>query len=286
MASNETTQQTKTQLMSDLGSIKKTLDASDDHAHEVDDDDVPILTDDVIFEDDHDDDEADEADASNASLNAAIRQLESMELSMKKSDKKPGSLEEKIRNTAAPPAFREDTRARDNPFLNSPAKAQTDTRKPGAMQPKQAAASKAVFESKQPITRTAMVQDNPLNTPVEFTDNQFLKSSTAKVNPNLMDPATAKKANHPTTRIEEDGSEEILKLLGEQKYDIRSTNHYLDAAPSSRQTEPARSDRPAAAGSNIAIDALVEEIFEEYKPVLEAALRKKLKEKMLDMLKK
>jgi hypothetical protein len=285
MTSKDANQQTKTQLMSDLASIKGVLETTHQNQdHDVDVDDVPILTDDVPI-DDHspvvDDGANEKEDASQASLNAAIRQLESMELSMKK----PGNLEEKIRSNAEPPAFKDSSTnaaASRKAIENTPKSAM---KHPARTASHTAISKPAIFESRQPATRAAMIQDNPLNTPVEFSDNQFLKSSTAHNNPNLMDTAAQQRKATPSATIEEDGSEEILKLLGETKGNILAANHYLETNTTTRQPYTPQTDKNTAPG-NIAIDALVEEIFDEYKPVLEAALRKKLKEKMLDMLKK
>jgi hypothetical protein len=208
-----------------------------------------------------------------------------MELSVKK-PQKPGSLEEKIRGNAAPPAFRDPGA---NPVTShKPAEGapKTAMKHPARTASHNAVSKPAIFEAKQPTqTRNTIIQDSPLNTPVEFTNNQFLKSSTARNNPNLMDPATQQRKAAPSATAEEDGSEEILKLLGETKGSVLAANHYLETNTTTRQPTAPQADKNLASG-NIAIDTIVEEVIDEYLAVLEAALRKKLKEKMLEMIKK
>jgi len=284
-------------------------EADGQHHHDVDADDVPILTDDVLFDDDHPIAQASSAPAAprheDPSFNAAIRQLESMELSSARTTTtRPVTAQQPALNPNAAnrPASRPEQRTSTQQAVIPPSK-------PPARPVTASMQRPAVFDSKPSASsiRMAMIQDNPLDTPVEFTENQFLKSSTSKVNANLMDPAKKpQQTQRPATSTDEDGSEQILKLLGEKKIDIRTANHYLEADANTNTRRPSSPppqqrvrdpfydmDRPepprqsvAAAPGGLDMDALVEEIIDEYKPILEAALRKKLKEKMLEMIRK
>jgi len=319
MATKDINKNTKTSLMDELKSIKGVLDADDDNVPLLlDDEEVPVLSD---AEDDvplllDDDDEvpvltSPAIEANKASLDAAIRQLESMELSPKANKataSKPASLEEKIRANAAPPLIKDDqqTRIRENPFLKKNVNDSfAESRKHAEEALKSVIShSRAISKPARPApeeSRSAMVsvKDSPADGAIDFTDNQFLKSSSA---PQSTAPTAAQKQAAPTATTEKDGSENILKLLDEESeveldidegfgelVDIDVDALIAEKTPAVK-TPPAK--KPVATpplknkSTEKELDQLVDEVIDEYMFILEAALKKKLKEKLPDLLKK
>jgi len=318
MTTKDTKQKTKTSLMDELKSIKGVLDTDDDNVPLLlddklpDDDDIPVLAE----EDDGDvpiladDDDvpvltSSETIANKSSLDAAIRQLESMELSPKAGKVTSGkveSLEEKIRNNAAPPLFEDKaTTVRENPFLKKPTDRFSESRKQAeeALQSviahSRAAAppnKPAVFESKQP-TATPLMEDHHSDSPIDFTDNPFLKASSAAVPVSTPNKSAAPAA---AAKEKEDGADEILKLLDEDSgLDIDLGDDFGDLVdidvdaliaekpapkpPANKQTPPKPAAKPASSQTVTGdkLNQLVDEVIDEYLVVLEAALKKKLK---------
>jgi len=314
MTTKDIKQQTKTSLMDELKSIKGVLNSDDDNVPLLlEDEDIPVLADEedvpVLTAPE------DDLKANQASLDAAIRQLESMELPKAGNPPSSSSLEEKIRNNAAPPAFQDKaTTVRENPFLKKPADRFSESRKQA-----EAALQSVITHSRAtavPPSRAsapeekrhgAPVTDTLSESSVEFTDNQFLKASSAA--PTSVSFSN-KKPPSPASKQEEDGSEAILKLLEEESevhldldddfsdlVDIdvdaliaeqapvkQAPNKAVMPPPARQTTKPAPSiiSKP----TDEILDAVVDEVVEEYMIILEAALKKKLKEKLPDLLKK
>jgi len=315
MTTKDVKQQTKTSLMDELKSIKGVLNSDDDNVPLLlDDEDIPVLADEdgvPILTAPEDD-----LKTNQASLDAAIRQLESMELSPRAGKAPSGSLEEKIRNNAAPPAFQDKaTTVRENPFLKKPSDRFSESRKQA-----EAALQAVITHSRTtavppPKSNTleekkhsAPVTDTTSESPVEFTDNQFLKASSAAPTPASF---SNKKPQAPASKEEEDGSEAILKLLEEESevnldldddfgdlvdIDVDALiaeqaparqvpdNKQMVAPPAKPNIKPA--SPTASRPTDAALDDIVNEVVEEYMVILEAALKKKLKEKLPDLLKK
>lgn len=291
----------KDELLKDLKSLKSSLDEDDDNVPLLlNDDDIPVLT-----EDDDDipilnaPELPDDPDATNkASLEAALRQLESMELAPKsRKTTRPANqgIEDQIRANAAPPIISNEelTRVRENPFLNSNQKAQLEANRKLREEAQQAAKANA------PGQKTAAAQrpTAPMNEEIiDFTDNPFLKASTSLGH-------TQNNSASPTATPspeEEDGSAEILKELGE---DARPYQPRVPARAPVAEKKIAAPQKEADGFGDIIledeeesqshqknistkeVDLMVDEIVEEYMVILEAALRKKLKEKLPDLLK-
>lgn len=295
MASKDINKQTtKTSLMDELKSIKGVLNTDDDNIPLLlDDEDIPVLA--------SDDDipvltSPDEAIANKASLDAAIQQLESMQLSPKSSKAEPdkaSSLEQKIRNNAAASSFEDKaTTVRENPFM---AKKPTDRFAESRKQAEDAlksviAHSKAMSNPAKPAAEarehTAAPKEAPPKKPIEFTAD-----ATA-------DKSAIPKPQQVNAAVEEDASAAILKLLDEAS-DITSdlglggdfgelVEIDVDALIREKPVVPktAAPSLPVGKIMDAQIDAIIDEVVEEYMIILEAALRKKLKEKLPDLLKK
>jgi len=297
----------KDQLMKDLKSLKNALDEDDDNVPLLlEDEDIPVLAN----EDDDDipvldTPELPETDIANkASLEAALRQLESMELaprSRKTASPPPRGIEDTIRANAAAPIISNEelTRVRENPFLNSNQKAQLDASRKLREEAQQAAKA-AVSGQKPPPQKSAPMQEEA----IDFTDNPFLKASTSLGGA----PTTSAPSAQAAAAEEEDGSAEILKELGDEakpylpRAAIKAPAVEQKTTPPTKEEEgfgdiileedepaPARHADPATAIQKKLqkkeIDLIVDEVVEEYIVILEAALRKKLKEKLPNLLK-
>jgi len=315
MTSKDINNKTKTSLMDELKSIKGVLNTDDDN--------IPLLLDDEAAADESipvlagDDDipvltSPDEAALNKASLDAAIRQLESMELSptaAKAKPEKPADLTEKIRNNAAPPLFEDPkfdhkaTTVRENPFMSKkPTDRFAESRKQAEealmsvishsraiSQQSSKPAAAVVAEEKVPVA--APKEQAPQN-PIEFT------AETTAVKPTKPTPQTAS---------DEDASADILKLLDEEPaisldiddefgelLDIDVDAMINEKSVSSTQDVAAKTTAPKSTGTpslsskhiDSQINTIVDEVIDEYMVILEAALRKKLKEKLPDLLKK
>ena len=306
MSSKDIKTSTKTSLMDELKSIKGVLNSDDDNIPLLlDDNDIPVLAGDddipVLTSPD------DIAAASNkASLDAAMRQLESMELSPRSNKArtdKSVDLEEQIRTNAAPPLFDDPnaTTVRENPFL---AKKPTDRFAESRKQAEEAlksviAHSKAMSNPAKPgadAKAPMAIKDNPSETPIEFSDNQFLAASSAQPKPNPV-PVPPKQSPHG-----EDASAEILKLLNEEPavtadpdLDLDLGDEFgelvdidVDALINEKPVTPKTISSPASPGkkTDAQINDLIDEVINEYMVILEVALRKKLKEKLPDILKR
>jgi len=297
----------KDELMKDLKSLKSALDEDDDNVPLLlEDDDIPVLSDDdgdipILDAPEFSDDANDKA-----SLEAALRQLESMELAPKsrKAVMPPArGIEDQIRANAAAPIISNEelTRVRENPFLNSNQKAQLDANRKLREEAQQAAKTVASGQKPAAPQKSAPMQEEI----IEFTDNPFLKASTSPGSAHT----AASAATHTPLVEEEDGSAEILKELGEDARpyqprvpakapvmakqvaatDETTVDGLGDIILEDEEPAPARKPDPAAAGQKKLqkkeIDLIVDEVVDEYIVILEAALRKKLKEKLPDLLK-
>jgi len=294
----------KDQLLKDLKSLKSALNDDDDNVPLLlDDDDIPVLgnDDDDIPILDAPDLSTDSDAADKASLEAALRQLESMELAPKSRKTAPPhrqGIEDAIRANAAPPIIstQELTRVRENPFLNSSQKAQLE-----ANRKLREEAAKGIDPGLKPAPQKPAP---PQEEVIEFTDNPFLKASTSPGGTH----ASTTSVTTPLPEEPEDAAAEILKELGEdaKPYQPRTATKAPVAEQKSVGTKeevdgfgdiileddepaPARNTVPATAIQKKLqqkeIDLIVDEVVEEYMVVLEAALRKKLKEKLPGLLK-
>lgn len=287
----------KDELLKDLKSLKNALDEDDDNVPLLlEDDDIPVLSDDdgdipildaPEFPDDH-------SATDKASLEAALRQLESMELAPKsrKAATQPQGIEDQIRANAAAPIISNEelTRVRENPFLNSNQKAQLDANRKLREEAQQAAKT-AASGQKPASPKPAPVQEEV----IEFTDNPFLKASTS-----LGGIHTTPAATPAPLAEEEDGSAEILKELGEdaKPYQSRAPAKASVMAKKVVATDETVTglgdiileddEEPASTQKKLSekeVDLIMDEIVGEYLVILEAALRKKLKEKLPHLLK-
>lgn len=306
-----------------------------------DDDDIPILEDDLdedvpLLGDDDDIPVLDAPDlghsANKASLEAALRQLEALELApnaRKKTTPDPApkpSLEEQIRANAGTPIIHEHelTKIRDNPFLNPQQKAQLDMSRKLRDEAQTMAMITSLNKKKEapPPPQKAPIDENS----IDFTDNTFLKASAAPVSA----AAPAKAPAAPIKATEKtDGAADILleleddtpasvptpKKTSPEKLDLDKELAEIDEAlsdlgdiiideeevapapPPQKTPSPSTAQPPGkvlAAPSRTTdskqqdkeIHQIIDEIVDEYLIVLEAALRKKLKEKLPDLLKK
>lgn len=318
MSSKDTPDNPKHRLLDDLKSIKGVLDEGDDNIPLLDDAeaDIPVLADDddipVLG-----DVEA-EADAKNkASLQAALKELESLELSPKSSrsraaidpDKIP-NLEDKIRASAAPPLVKLDQPAsKENPFLTKKPQDKFEASRKQAEAALQSviAHSRAMGGKTAPPPKkepekaaTLTVKDDPSATPVDFTP-------AAKAAPVAKAPTT----QEPVTPEATDGADDILKMLGESKPVIRkggaqNSNELegafdalvdidlddlgeMDVNDDSMPELPTAKKVAATAPGSLTekeFDALIDEIIEECSAAFNIMLEKKLKEKLSRLLKK
>lgn len=250
MGNKDTEKKTKTSLMDELKSIKGVLNTDDDNIplllddnQTTGDDDIPVLA--------SDDDipvltSPDEATVNKASLDAAIRQLESMELSPKSTKTRPektGGFDDKA------------TTIRENPFINkNPTDRFAESRKQAEEALKSVIShSRAIGQGTRP---TPAVETKP-----------------------------AKPAQVAPADTEENAAADILKLLDDEPAtEAGKTGDFgelldIDTDAPTKKVVPAK--KPDAQ-----IDAVIDEVIEEYMVVLEAALRKKLKEKLPDLVKK
>jgi hypothetical protein len=272
MSSKDTEKKTKTSLMDELKSIKGVLNADDDN--------IPLLLDDEQAADDNipvlagDDDipvltSPDELNANKASLDAAIRQLESMELSPKSNKSRPDK-------TAKPDD--KATMVRENPFI---AKNPTDRFAESRKQAEEAL--KSVISHSRAISQaTRPPAPAVAEKPIEFT----AEAAAAKV----VKPAPAGADD------DENASADILKLLDEEpevQLDLGDdfdelvdidVDALINEKTAAAKTSPKTS--PPVKKTDAQIDAVINEVIEEYMIILEAALKKKLKEKLPDLLKK
>ena len=349
-ATNKTAQ-AKTSLLDELKAIRGSLDNKAAASHEADD--IPVLTDDEEdipllgnIEDIQplDDDDVPvltsvEDAANKASLADALRQLESMELAPKAKPKpakqpltlaleehqpelaahQPASavaskpipdLAEKIRaNAAAAPAAESEEKpaARENPFFRNDQMARLDQSKK---------LNEQVKAGNKPASPTKPAEENL----VEEKGAIDFHQTTAPLAQAAAAPVAADE--------EEDGADEILKLLDEkpqqaleEELDIDAELADIDqelsslgeltlmdekdyaatkpatpaparpaavaAKPAAANVPPARTEPAKAINKQAAadIDKIIDEVVDEYMMVLEAALRKKLKEKLPSLLK-
>jgi hypothetical protein len=284
MASKDPNKQsTKTSLMDELKSIKGVLNTDDDN--------IPLLLDDKLLDDNGEEDipvladddipvltAPDEAMTNKSSLDAAIRQLESMELAPRASKTrvdKPADIAEQIRSNAAPPLFDDKaTMVRANPFLT---KNPTDRFAESRKQAEEAlmsviAHSKSMSSPAKPAAAKAEPQQKPVQAAAE---------------------SVAVKSESMSATVEEDASADILKLLDDESTTSGSGFGELidiDVDALANNKPPAQKTIPTASTpgkkTDAQIDAIIDEVVEEYMIILEAALRKKLKEKLPELLKK
>ena len=262
MSSKDIEKKTKTSLMDELKSIKGVLNTDDDN--------IPLLLDDKLLDDKqaasdddipvlaNDDDipvltSPDDATVNKASLDAAIRQLESMELSPKSTKTRP----EKTFDDKA-------TTIRENPFI---AKKPTDLF---------AESRKQAEEALKSVISHSRAMNQPAARPAA-------ESKTTNAEPA---PAAAPANATAVNATGEHAAADILKLLDDETPSTASSDKDfgemvdIDAAVlASKSAVPAKK-------TDAQIDAVIDEVIEEYMVVLEAALRKKLKEKLPDLLKK
>ena len=262
-------------LMKDLTSLKQTLDEDDDNIPMLlgDEDDVPLLQaeeEDVPLLEETDFSNTSRSSADKASLEAAMRQLESMELAPRARTSAPTplttpklSLEEQIRANAEPPLPETENKSKSNPFLKTQQMAQLELSRRLREEAKRTALISSLNKKKD--TAPPPPPPAPAAAPVAPAPPAPVETRAA--------PAT------PAPAEEEDAAAEILKELE-------------DHSPVAKKTEaPQVGNKPSAAATPVApsaqdVEAIIDEIVEEYIIVLEAALRKKLKEKLPDLLKK
>ncbi len=304
----------KADLLKDLKSLKNTLNEDDDNVPLLlgdEDDDIPVLADEevpILGEDTEDDipildtpAESHDRAADKASLEAALRQLESMELAPKSRKSTPAApasanvtsspqnLEEQIRANPAPPiiSHEELTKVRENPFLNPKQKAQLEMTRRLQEEAKKTAMITALNKKKPVVPPSA--SQNTSEGAIEFTDNPFLKASAATSTSTQAGNSPAHKSLPPDS--EENGAADILKELGET-LDIDAELANIDTELGSLGEIILENDKTKPPTNPVnkklpqkQIDLMIDEIVEEYLVVLEAALRKKLKEKLPDLLK-
>lgn len=308
----------KHRLLDDLKSIKGVLDDGDDNIPLLDDAeaDIPVLADEedipVLG-----DVEAEASAKNKASLQAALKELESLELSPKSSrsratidpDKPIPSLEDKIRASAAPPLVKIDQPAgKENPFLaKKPQDKFDESRKQAeaALQSviahSRALGGKTATPAKKEPEKAATltVKDDPSATPVDFTP-------ATKAAPAAKTPTPA-----PAAPEASDGADDILRMLGENKPVIKKggapDNSELEGAfdalvdidlddlgemdvnDDSMPELPAAKKIAAAAPGTLTekeLNLLIDEIVEECSTAFNIMLEKKLKEKLSRLLKK
>ena len=266
MSSKDTEQKTKTSLMDELKSIKGVLNTDDDnvplllddnlsHNDSNADDDIPVLA--------NDDDipvltSPDSTAVNRASLDDAIRQLESMELSPKSN--KSRADESKFDSKA--------TTVRENPFITP--KNTTDRFAESRKQAEEAlksviSHSRAVQQSARPAPAAA--KETPAQKPHEYSADASSKAEPTK--------SVADSADE-----EENAAAEILKLLGE---DNNAGDNNSDFGELIDIEVPTVTTAVAHKKTDTLADTVIDEVIEEYMVVLEAALRKKLKAKLSDL---
>lgn len=266
----------KAELLKDLKSLKSTLDEDDDNVPLLlgDDDDIPLLGDmeeDIPVLDSPDLEELRVA-TDKASLEAALRHLESMELVPQSSKSAAAevpptpklSLEEQIRASAPPPPVKEAelTKVRENPFMNPQQVAQLELSRKLREETRRAELITS-FNKKKPLPPVATPAAAPAPTAA---------------------PAAAPESAPPAAALIEEGEDAAAEILKELNDNIPQRN-----APLANPGKPpgaATATHKTPAPSEGELELIIDDIVEEYLVVLEAALRKKLKEKLPDLFKK
>lgn len=294
----------KTRLLDDLKSIKGTLDEDDDNIPLLgDEDDIPVLANEedvpVLSEVDDNSDARDKA-----SLQAALRELESLELSPKASraratveaEKPIPSLEDKIRASAAPPLVKIDEKPeKENPFLaKKPRDKIEESRKQSdaalqsvIAQSRSMSGKTSGTPKKEPEKAAALtIKDDPSATPVDFKPTP--KPATAKTE----SAKTAAKSSATPAPEPDDAADEILKMLGEPKPVIKKGGSQTDNNLEGSELEGAFDALADIDIDNLGqmsteeLDLLIDEVVEECSAAFNALLEKKLREKLSRLLKK
>jgi len=325
MSTKDTQNNAKDALLNELQSIKGLLDEDDDIPVLSDDDDIPVLGDeeediptldgddfDIPVLGDADDDipvlgdeedtpmlgtSTEETSMTDSSLQAALSELESLQLSPKASKTRAANestAEVEIEPEAEP--LPEPEPAPEPAKANESASADTAEEEAPSPSDKMRAIAQRISAArskagKKTAESTHMEQEEyqpelSLNSTAKPGDSILAKIQSnadeqqqeAKVIPEPVyseDPTTIRNQaiQLPEDDEEEDGSAELLKMLEDDPKPIPNARTPEQMTPSTQLPL-----------SEEEIDRIVDEVAEEYMVVLEAALKKKLKSKISDLV--